>query len=101
MAALYCNSLKAFYRIRDILTQQNIEFFEADIRPAERYLTERFITGPVSIETADNKTTIYNPRIKPDNYEPELKLMSVDIETTYDTANSYLSPISVAASNRY
>jgi len=85
MAALYCTSLKAFYRIRDILTQQHIDFFEADIRPTERYLTERFITGPVSIETDGNKTTLYNPRIKPDNYEPELKLMSVDIETTYDT----------------
>ena len=85
MAAVYCNTLQAFYRLKDLLQENNIATFEADIRPTERYLTERFITGPVTINNPDNLSTLTNPAIKPDNYEPTLNLMSLDIETDYAT----------------
>lgn len=85
MAAVYCNSLQAFYRLKDLLHENNISAFEMDIRPAERYLTERFITGPVTINNPNNLSTLTNPIIKPGNYEPRLSLMSLDIETDYET----------------
>lgn len=89
MAAIYCNSLHAFYRIRDILKENLIDAFETDIRPPERYLTERFITGPVTINNPDKTKKLINPAIKPDNYAPKLRLMSVDIETAYDSNELY------------
>jgi len=85
MAAIYSHSLQIFYRIKDTLQQNNIATFETDIRPTERYLTERFITGPVEIQTSGTSHILYNPKIKPANYEPKLRLMSIDIETSYDT----------------
>jgi len=85
MAAVYCNSLQTFYRLKDILKENDITAFETDIRPSERYLTERFITGPVTINNPQNLSTLTNPVIKPDNYEPTLSLMSIDIETDYAT----------------
>ncbi len=85
MAAVYSSSLQNFYHARDILNNNNIETFETDIRPTERYLTERFITGPVTVHNPDNRKKLFTPPIKPDNYIPKLRLMSLDIETAYDT----------------
>jgi len=85
MAAVYSYSLQVFYRIKEVLQQNNISAFESDIRPTERFLTERFITGPVEIHHHENMPILYNPKIKPADYEPKLSLMSIDIETSYDT----------------
>ncbi len=87
MAAVYTTSLKHFYRMRDVFNDNNIPVFESDIRPNERFLSERFITGPVTLHNPDNQTTLFNPGIKPDpeHYTPRLRLMSLDIETSYDT----------------
>jgi len=85
MAAVYSHSMQTFYRIKETLQQNHIASFESDIRPTERFLTERFITGPVEILTHQKTHTLYNPKIKPADYEPNLRLMSIDIETSYDT----------------
>lgn len=85
MAAVYCSSLQTFYRIRDLFQSNQLEAFETDIRPTERYLTERFITGPVTIHNPHNLHKLINPAIKPDDFEPVLRLMSLDIETAYDS----------------
>jgi DNA polymerase II len=85
MAAVYSHSLQIFYRLKEALQQNHIAAFESDIRPTERFLTERFITGPVEIQAHNNTPTLYNPKIKPASYEPKLRLMSIDIETSYDT----------------
>lgn len=84
LSAVYFQSQQNLYRARDILQQNNIHFFESDIRPTERYLTERFITGPACIHAEENKT-ITNPRITPCEYQPKFKVMSFDIETAYNT----------------
>jgi len=85
MAAVYTASLQNFYRVRDILRDNNIEAFETDIRPTERFLSERFITGPVTIDNPEKAAVLFNPVIKPGEYSPNLRLMSLDIETSYDT----------------
>lgn len=92
IAGVYFKSQQQLYRARELLQQQNISCFEADIRPTERFLMERFITGPVSIHTAQATLTassLINPRIKPDDYQPDFKIMSLDIETAYDTDQLY------------
>lgn len=83
MAGVYFNSQQAYYRGRDILQQHHIRCLESDIRTAERYLTERFLTGPVLIHADDATNVIINPRITATDYQPVLKLMSFDIETDY------------------
>ncbi len=83
MAGVYFNSQQQFYRGRDILQQNKLRCLEADVRVAERYLTERFLTGPVSIHSDAPATVLVNPRITPDDYRPDLKLMSFDIETDF------------------
>ena len=85
MAAVYFNSQQQFYRARDLLKENNIRCNEADIRPAERYLTERFLTGPVCIYADFSENNCVNPRISADDYQPNFKLMSFDIETDYET----------------
>ena len=83
MAGIYFSSQQQFYRGRDILQQNSVRCLEADVRPAERFLTERFLTGPVSIHVDESSDIIINPRITPGKYQPDLKLMSFDIETDF------------------
>ena len=85
MAGVYFKFQQQFYRGRDILQQNNIRCLEADVRAPERYLTERFLTGPVSIHVDEPAAVLVNPRITPDDYRPALKLMSFDIETDFST----------------
>jgi len=92
IAGIYFNSQQQLYRARDLLQQNNIRCFEADIRPTERYLTERFITGPVTIlptQQNANSRCLTNPRLKPDDYQPRFSIMSLDIETAYDSDQLY------------
>jgi DNA polymerase II len=88
ISAVYFQSQQHIYRAKELLQQHDIQIFESDIRPTERFLTERFITGPVKIHLdteTDIHKTIYNPRITPADYQPKFKIMSFDIETAYDT----------------
>ena len=45
VSGVYFESQQAIYRARDLLAQQQIPCYESDIRPAERFLNERFITA--------------------------------------------------------
>ncbi len=89
VAGVYCSSLQVFYRLKELLQTSHLKAFESDIRPAERYLTERFLTGPVSIQARHEHTPWIDPIIKPAEYTPDLRLMSLDIETAYDTNQLY------------
>lgn len=85
MAGVYFQSQQYFYRARDILKENNISSLESDIRPPERYLTERFLTGPVCIHSEQTSGAIVNPKMSPIEYQPYFKVMSFDIETDYET----------------
>ena len=62
-----------------------ITLYEADLRPTDRFLMERFITGSVrvegAIETRPGYRRMVDPRIAKGDYRPELRLLSLDIET--------------------
>lgn len=85
VAGVYFQSQQQFYRARDILKENNINCLESDIRPPERFLTERFLTGPVVIHSEKSSGVIVNPKMSPAEYQPDFKVMSFDIETDYQT----------------
>lgn len=81
---LYCRQYRQLLSLEKVLRKGNIDVYEADIRPHERYLMERFITAPVSFSgTPDADGVLCNAQIKPaSDYRPTLRLASLDIETT-------------------
>ena len=81
---LYCQQHGQLMRLETALNRAGIDVFEADVRPPERYLMERFITAPVLFGgTHDTDGVLINAQLKPDpNYRPKLRLVSLDIETT-------------------
>lgn len=88
--ALYVNGEAIARDLRQRLQVQGIELMETDIRPEERFLMERFITGAMVLESAPaqqiNKRypLQVNGRVKACEYVPQLRCLSLDIETTMD-----------------
>ncbi|RRC98395.1 DNA polymerase II [Amphritea balenae] len=74
---LYCRSLQTLRQITDLLNKHHIPMIEEDIRPVDRYLMERFIQGGVKVVRSHQGV-----QLKPSEYEPRLKMLSLDIETT-------------------
>jgi DNA polymerase-2 len=81
---VYCPQYRQLMNVERLLRKGNIDVYEADIRPPERYLMERFITAPVYFSgTPDADGVLCNAQIRPaPDYRPQLKLASLDIETT-------------------
>ena len=80
---LYCRQQRQLQRLEKLLRENKIPVYEADIRPPERYLMERFITAPVWFSGEPQGDTLVNARLKPHpDYRPPLKWVSLDIETT-------------------
>ncbi|MDB5980168.1 MAG: polymerase [Pseudomonas sp.] len=81
---LYCQQHRQLMNIDKLLRQGGVDVYEADIRPPERYMMERFITAPVLFGgTPDDSGTLTDTQMKPaPDYRPRLKLVSLDIETT-------------------
>ena len=44
---LYCKQYRQLLKLERLLKEYGVNVYEADIRPPERYLMERFITAPV------------------------------------------------------
>ena len=81
---LYTRQHRQLMNVDKLLRSVGVDVFEADIRPPERYLMERFITAPVQFTgTPDAQGVLLDAQLKPDpDYRPALKLVSLDIETT-------------------
>ncbi|WP_460129410.1 DNA polymerase II [Pseudomonas sp. H1_D05] len=81
---LYCQQHGQLMRLETALNRNGVDVYEADVRPPERYLMERFITAPVQFSgTPDADGVLLNAQLKPDpDYRPKLRLVSLDIETT-------------------
>ena len=80
---LYCQQHRQLMRLDKLLRGAGIDVYEADIRPPERYLMERFITAPVSFAgKADGGGMLLDAQMKSaSSYRPQLRLVSLDIET--------------------
>lgn len=81
---LYCRQHGQLMRLETALRRSGVEVYEADVRPPERYLMERFITAPVRFDgTPGPEGLLLDAQMKPDpDYRPKLRLVSLDIETT-------------------
>ncbi|WP_060481203.1 DNA polymerase II [Pseudomonas sp. NBRC 111119] len=81
---LYCRQYRQLLQLEQRLRTAGIDVFEADIRPPERYLMERFITAPVQFAgQVDAQGVVCEAQLKPvAAYRPPLRLVSLDIETT-------------------
>ncbi|PAU60845.1 DNA polymerase II [Pseudomonas indica] len=80
---LYCRQHRQLMKLDKQLRQAGVDVYEADIRPPERYLMERFITAPVGFGgTSDDNGALFDVQLKPaPDYRPRLRLVSLDIET--------------------
>ena len=84
VVGVYTRGYRTLLNLEKRLGESGIELFEADIRPDDRYLMERFITAAITIESDEpDSATIVNPRLRPgDPYRPSLRIVSLDIETS-------------------
>ncbi len=93
VTALYFKSQRRLYNVREQFKAKQIRVFESDIKPVDRYLMERFITGPVQISGRLSKLTKYSSlveaRLQPIEYFPSLRAISIDIETDYQASRLY------------
>jgi len=85
VSGVYFDAQAHLYRARDLLTQHGIPCYEDDIRPPERFLTERFITASIDVDASYSRDVLLDRRLQPGGFIPDFKLMSVDIESDYQT----------------
>ncbi len=77
VSALYADSLREWHEALGRLQQAGVALMEEDIRPADRYLIERGIFA--SARVIDDASGL---RLQRAEFEPPLRILSLDIETT-------------------
>jgi DNA polymerase-2 len=86
VVALYFNSMRNFYRARDVLRSQQIKCYEDDIRPDDRFLMERHITADIDYlgnhQLLDGYQLTSQVKCKraESNNKHSLAMLSIDIE---------------------
>ncbi len=86
VVGVYAKHFRQLGRLARTLRTQGIPLLEADVRPHDRFLMERFITAGVQVEGGTwDGATIFDCKLKaaPD-YRPVLNVVSLDIETSQD-----------------
>jgi DNA polymerase-2 len=89
VSGVYLDSQQQLYRARDRLKHAAIDCFEADIRPTERFLCERFITASIDVNADYSGEILHNVRLQPGDHIPRLEVMSLDIESDYESNALY------------
>lgn len=81
---VYARSFRQLRRLARTLQQLGIPLLEADVRPHERYLMERFITAGVALQGGRMEhAALVNCKLVPaPDFRPVLKVVSLDIETS-------------------
>ena len=105
VSALYFQSQRALFDWRDKLAINGVALAESDLKPTDRFLMERFITGAVSysgevIEPSKGQSKgqpkdklnfreLVSGKLTPSDYRPQFKALSIDIETNYAGTSLY------------
>jgi DNA polymerase-2 len=83
--ALYFRSQRALVDERERLRGGYGVTFEADVKPHERFLMERFVTGSMRVtgnaSARDGVIHFENPSVKRADITPRLSVLSLDLET--------------------
>lgn len=81
---IYARRFRDLGKLVRALQPLRIPLYEADVRPHDRYLMERFITAGVVVEGGQREgSTITDCRLKPSSgWRPVMKVVSLDIETS-------------------
>jgi DNA polymerase-2 len=81
---VYATHFRQLGRLARALQAEGIPLLEADVRPHDRYLMERFITAGVRVEGGRAQgATLVDCRLRPaPEFRPVLKVVSLDIETS-------------------
>ncbi len=81
---VYAKQFRQLGQLARKLQPLNIPLLEADVRPHDRYLMERFITAGVTVEGGQiESSTLIDCKLKPEpDFRPMLKVVSLDIETS-------------------
>jgi len=106
--AYYFAAQRTLRAARELLQAGGLSPLEADINPCDRFLMERFIRGslcfrePVAhsgrggetasttaAKTAGGNRKIHAPGVKSSSYQPQFKVLSLDIETAMTELSLY------------
>ena len=102
--ALYFRSHRTARDAQQLFDRAGIHYWEADIRPPERYLMERFVTAAAQLTFSEPSVPAdkpqRNPRIAPSDYRPALRMVSLDIETSMDAKQLYSIAVWTEAEQR-
>ena len=86
---LYFNQQRQLQHLRQLDTP----LCESDVKPADRFLMERFIRAAFcingDIQSRNGHMHVRNPRLTPCDYHPTLKTVSIDIETRGHSTQLY------------
>lgn len=84
VGVLYFAAIAAHKAAAEALRRDGISVFEDDIRLHERFLLSRFIRGGVAFmgepQPARGYRQVIRPRLKPTDYSPQFRVLSLDIE---------------------
>ena len=82
---LYFKRQRDLREARRRFRSRGIKLFESDIKPSDRYLMERFITGACSVQgdpiRRDGYLEVRDARLAAVSYDLPLRRVSIDIET--------------------
>jgi len=83
VVGLYCREYRTLLQLTRRLKAIGVDVYEADVRPPDRYLMERFITAGVTVRGERKPDgSLLDARLVPlDGYRPPLRWASLDIET--------------------
>ena len=83
--ALYFRSQRRLIDERDRLRRLGYEAFESDVKPHERFLMERFVTGAIRLQgparVRSGVLHFHNPAIKRADVRVPLSILALDLET--------------------
>ncbi len=88
VVGVYAKHFRQLGRLARALQPQGIALLEADVRPHDRYLMERFITAGVQVEGGRaERGALVDCKLRPaPEFRPVLKVVSLDIETSQHEA---------------
>ena len=82
---LYFKRQRDLREARDAMHAHGITLFESDIKPSDRYLMERFVTGACSVQGVPSQRESYlefrKARLARVQFDRPLRYVSIDIET--------------------